>query len=64
MDYLASLKPGKRENAFYVKSRIVDKDRGGLQSSKNNKLYVHVWDPEKRKHIGKYVDRNQLDTLK
>lgn len=64
MDYLDSLKPGKRENAFYVKSLIVDKDKVGDQSSNNKKFYIYVWSPQKKKHIRKLVDRNQFDTLK
>lgn len=64
MDYLDVLKPGKRENAFYVKSSIVDVDRVGEQSSYNEKFYINVWSPEQKKHIRKLVDRNQFDGLK
>lgn len=58
MDYLDSLKPGKRENAFYIKSKVIDSEKSGVQSSKSNKVYIHVWDPEQKKHVGKLVDRN------
>ncbi len=63
MDYLNSLKPGLRRNAFYVKANIEGYDRLGIPSSENKKFYVYVWDPIKKKHVGKFSDRNQYDFL-
>lgn len=63
MDYLNDLKPGKRENAFYVKSNTVDNERVGVQSLNNRKIYIYVWDSQKKKHVGKYIDRDQYDIL-
>lgn len=63
MDYLDSLKPGVRENAFYVKSNIVDVDKVGVQSLNNRKIYIYVWDAEKKKHVGKYINLEQYDDM-
>lgn len=63
MNYLDDLKPGQRENAYYIKSNISGYDRLGIPSSENKKFYVYVWDPALKKHIGKFVERNQYDFL-
>lgn len=63
MEYLEELKPGKRENAFYVKSNFVDEEEIGVQSSKGGMFYVHLWDPGKKKYVEKLVSRNELDAL-
>ena len=63
MKTIDELKPGKKENAFFVESDNVSKDRTGFQSSKNKKFYIYEWNPDKRKHEKKYVVRNQYDVL-
>ncbi len=57
MEYPRNLKPGKRENAFYVKSRLTDEEKVGVQSSKNKNAYIYVWDPEKKAHVGKLITK-------
>lgn len=57
IDYIDSLKPGKRKNAFYIKTEAIDYEKTGIQSSKSNKVYIHVWDQKQKKCVGKLVDR-------
>lgn len=57
LDELAS---GKRENAFYVKSNVLQgeefrDERFGMP----RKVYVYEWDEEGKKHIGHLVDAAQ-----
>ncbi len=63
MEYLDELKPGKRENAFYVKSNFVDEEKMGIQSDKSDKFYIYVWDPVKNQHVEKLVNHKELDAL-
>ncbi len=57
MEYSKNLKPGKRENAFYVKSRHADEDKVGVQSSKNESAYIYVWDSKKKEYVGKLITK-------
>ncbi len=58
MSYLDELKPGKRENAFYIKSGVLQHENNysEKQSKVPKKVYVYEWDKEKKKHIGHLVD--------
>lgn len=62
MRYLRNLEPGIRENAFYVEADFVD-DKAGVQSSKSDKFFIYVWDPEQGKHVRKLVNNNRNDLL-
>lgn len=57
------LNPGKRENAFYIRSNIVDNDRVGEQSVKKKKMCVYVWDPVRKMHVKCIVSKGRFDTL-
>lgn len=57
MNYLDKLKPGKRENAFYVKSNVVDIDKSGVVSANSKRFYIRIWDPEKQQHVKKLVEK-------
>jgi len=60
MTLLDELKPGKRENAFYVKNNALQ-GCGYLEdrSKMPKQLYVYEWDEEKRKRVGHLVDAIQ-----
>jgi len=61
MAYLENSRLAKLENAFYLRSDHADEDQLGIPSSHSEKFYVRVWDPEQRKHIGRFSELNQYD---
>lgn len=58
MKYLLQLKPGKRENAFYIKSPLSRIDRFGMQSNENTSYFVYEWDETQNKHVKKWIEKN------
>ena len=62
MEYSENLKPGRRENAFYVEADFVD-DKVGVQSSKNDSFYIYVWDPIEKKEKRKSVTYKHLKDM-
>lgn len=63
MDYLDALKPGKRDNAFFLERDITEDDKIGILSPLNEEYYIYIWNREKKKHIAKLIKRSTLDTL-
>lgn len=60
MSYFEKLKPGKRENAFYLESDINDDEREGLQLETNEMVYIYAWDENKKEYKGKWVKNTHL----
>lgn len=57
MSYLDKMRPGMRENAFYVKTRIQNSDAQiEAMRMQQNKIYIYEWDASKNKYIGHLVD--------
>lgn len=56
MSYLDKLRPGMRENAFYVKNNVRNSYQKRREWAESGEIYVLKWDPQKQEEIGELVD--------
>lgn len=65
MKFCDYLKPGRRQNAFYVQPDIEDKDHLGEQVFGSEKrVVVYEWDSQKKQNVRKIVEKSKFDTLR
>lgn len=60
MNSIDDLKPGKRENAYFVR-REWDTEKIGVQSPYNKKFYAYVWDRDLEKTVPVLMTEGEME---
>lgn len=61
MAYLKELRPGKRENAFYVNENVIGSSSWEeYVATLPKKVEVYSWDEKQKKHVRRFVDTEEF----
>lgn len=61
MSYQDRLRPGKRENAFYLEPDSDIEVQESLQSPYSRRIYLYEWDEKQEKVVGTWVSQENKE---
>lgn len=57
MNYLEELRPGKRENAFFLDSEDTSFENEAIQDLNVKDMhYIYNWDETQKKYVGEWIE--------